>query len=100
MGKLHPDRNGPTPPLIKDVTMFLIIILIAFALRFILEGLIPEATYEFISIMKRQTYLLKSTIEHFKKKTSKMKRLKSDRNTLSRYVLFKPYGTILKVEKK
>lgn len=53
MGKLHPDRNGPTPPLIKDVTMFLIIILIAFALRFILEGLIPEATYEFISIMKR-----------------------------------------------
>lgn len=29
-----------------------------------------------------------------------MKRLKSERNNLSRYVIFKPYGTILKLDKK
>lgn len=50
--------------------------------------------------MKRQAYLLRSTLENFKKKVSKMKRLKSERNNLSRYVIFKPYGTVLKVEKK
>lgn len=54
MGKSIPDRNDPeNPPVVKDVTMFIIIILISFTLRFILETLFPDATYDFISIMKR-----------------------------------------------